>query len=120
MINIKSNGSKFLGERPDTIEDLLIRLQTNTLDPRFSPFIYNTTEGVRFAGNFFDLSGVFDIVIEGEPDIEARLRGAIRANVASPSFSLALDCIRLGRSDGSRFRAEQVERRRSNYLGRLI
>ena len=64
--NIISNGSKWAGEDPDTIETLLDVLKEYKLDYRCRPFIerFNVCpcgEVYHFSGNFKNLSHVFSI-----------------------------------------------------------
>ena len=64
---IKSNGSKWYGEQPDSIEKLLEVLETEPLDKSFERYgnFYEPTEGIsgsiNFFGNFFTVSHVFNI-----------------------------------------------------------
>src|SRR5574343_1458957 len=65
---IISNGSKWLGQGPDTLEDLYTMLKTYALDPDFEKygnFFHYTTgkhfEVYHFHGNFACISHVFDI-----------------------------------------------------------
>ena len=64
-MEITSNGSKWLGEPPDSVETLLGVLGSETLDPTFEHyggFIYYIGEGKLHAfGNFLTCSHVFDI-----------------------------------------------------------
>ncbi len=86
MINIISNGSKWAGDLPDTLDQLCEVLQSNPLDRTFEDYgnfiIAPTVEHdavVRFWGNFFNLSHVFSVDTD-EPEIIERLTGLIRAN----------------------------------------
>lgn len=93
MITIHSNGSKWAGESPDTIDRLLEVLAAETLDPRFEEYgnfyIVNkpitTTSGVHFFGNFMTVSHVFNIDTDDQPTIDA-LTAAIRANQATAEY----------------------------------
>lgn len=66
-MEIISNGSKWAGEKPDTIERLMEVLQEYILDPRFDEerfgrFCYQLSTGVFHAlGNLLDRSHVFSI-----------------------------------------------------------
>jgi hypothetical protein len=95
---IHSNGSKWHGESPDTVEQLFAVLQTHVLDRMFefedgTAFIERSgaddkwaPQGtVRFWGNFLHLSHVFSIDTD-EPDLIARLTAAIQANMARPDY----------------------------------
>lgn len=86
---ITSNGSKWCGEAPDTIEDLFHTLQTETLHPmfeRFGNFVEEAPSGlVRFWGNFATVSHVFQIDTD-EPVLICGLTLAIRGNQATQSY----------------------------------
>lgn len=108
MLEITSNGSKWAGEKPDTIEQLLEALENNALDRTFENygnFIIkctpeyweeNSRQGfmrgmkhligtTHFFGNFYSLSHVFNIRTD-EPDIVSKLTKAIRANQQRPDY----------------------------------
>ncbi len=89
MTSIISNGSKWAGEEPDTLEVLCEVLQSNTLDRTFEGFgnfvLADAGEPVRFWGNFFDVSHVFSIDTD-EPEVIERLSGLIRANQQKPEY----------------------------------
>jgi len=81
---IRSNGSKFAGEQPDTIETLLQVLKDHPLDRSFEAcgnFIQHEpiTGNVRFFGNFVTVSHVFSID-STEADVIQSLTLAIQAN----------------------------------------
>jgi hypothetical protein len=87
---ILSNGSKWAGEQPDSIDDLLAVLAAEPLDrihEAYGNFIEVAAEGdtwaepgtVGFHGNFLNLSHVFDIRTTDAGVIE-RLTAAIRTN----------------------------------------
>jgi len=91
-------GSKWLGEAPDSIDQLLETLENYALDRVFEGygnFIIGpplelgsgeTLPGiVRFWGNFFELSYVFSIDTD-EPETIKRLTKAIRDNQARPDY----------------------------------
>lgn len=82
MINIESNGSRFYGQAPATIDELVHALNRHPLNVlMFDRFVWR--EGgarVRFHGNFLTISHVFSITTD-EPEVIATLRGAIRANL---------------------------------------
>ena len=101
-VEIISNGSKWAGEEPDTIAELLERLATCTLDPRFeaygdfaheeddADFLERFPEYVgtwHLFGNFYDYSHVFNI--RGQLDELAHVVEAIRANQATPAYAEA-------------------------------
>lgn len=109
----QSNGSKWAGEQPDSIETLIEVLGREPLDSsfeRYGNFAYQTPchadyddagkiidgapmfpehEGVwAFFGNFENLSHVFDIV-SNDPKVIEPLRAAIAANLASAGYAAA-------------------------------
>ena len=100
MIEILSNGSKWTGEPPDPVDKLIEVLVKYPLDRTFElygNFYINSSidwvvdpktgrkyyddfpNAVRFFGNFFNFSHVFDIVTD-ESDIITKLLAAIRTN----------------------------------------
>jgi hypothetical protein len=97
LLDIKSNGSKWMGEEPDTVDVLLWVLAENQLDPVFAPFIsdadapgywchdlnpYGGIKGVvHFFGNFARLSHVFS-VFTNNPFVVTKLRKSIKENLA--------------------------------------
>lgn len=89
MTNIISNGSKWAGESPDSIETLCEALATHTLDRTFEGFgnfvIADGDGPVRFWGNFIDVSHVFSIDTD-EPALIERLTALIRANQEKPKY----------------------------------
>lgn len=145
MILISSNGSKWAGESPDSLQDLFERLATHPLDPSFEdygdfvmparsavhvrgydedgtfvdryddtgPLHSEAPEAVRFWGNFFTVSAVFEIDTD-EPELIARLTAAIRANQERPDYKAAKR-ERLGEKIAARkfAREKQKVRRRS-------
>lgn len=109
----QSNGSKWAGEQPDSIETLIEVLGREPLDSRFEgygDFAYQTPchadyddagkiiDGApmfpehervwAFFGNFANLSHVFDIV-SNDPAVIEPLRAAIAANRASAAYAAA-------------------------------
>lgn len=98
---INSNGSKWAGEAPDSIETLLGVLAEYVLDrrhecpPEFGhPFISVSKAGerwaplgtVRFHGNFLTLSHVFSIDTD-EPELIERMTLAIKQNMERPDYT---------------------------------
>lgn len=84
MLKIKSNGSHWYGEAPDSVDDLLRVLQNHPLDRTFEAygnFVQSaySTRVVRFWGNFRTVSHVFSIDTD-EPELIAKLTAAIRQN----------------------------------------
>lgn len=94
---IHSNGSKWAGEAPDSIDKLIEVLKNNTIEERFfesfntrskkglkwhqlSPIDVNVTKTKHiFFGNFEEVSHVFRIETN-DPDIIKKLSNAIRNN----------------------------------------
>ena len=104
MIKILSNGSRWAGEEPDSIENLLEVLREHPLDRSFehygnfvdtsplwgpdgtSPNPYPDNPGVVvYSGNFSNLSHGFNIHTD-EPEVIALLTDAIRANQQRPDY----------------------------------
>lgn len=86
------NGSKWAGDQPDDIETLFRVLEMYALDPQFEPYgnfvlddpvsdagEHLVPNGVRFWGNFAELSHLFEIDTD-DPDLIERLTAAIRKN----------------------------------------
>lgn len=94
---INSNGSKWAGEKPDSIEKLIEVLSETPLDRRFEAcgnFAYKGKckhdreilgHQTRFFGNFLKLSHVFNIDTDN-PIIIKKLRNTIRANKLRPDY----------------------------------
>jgi hypothetical protein len=95
---IHSNGSKWAGEAPDSIEKLLEVLGTHVLDRRFegpepTTFVEVSKVGekwavpgtTRFFGNFLELSHVFSIDTD-ESYVIAKLKAAIEINMARADY----------------------------------
>lgn len=76
---INSNGSKWAGESPDTLDQLYAVLQSEPLDPTFEKFgdfalrdAPEFPDAIRFWGNFFTVSHVFSIDTN-DPDVIATI-----------------------------------------------
>lgn len=86
---INSNGSKWAGEAPDTIDDLLKALASNPLHWGFDGNLIYPLENMpgttRFCGNFLTVSHVFCIDTD-EPDVIKKLTAAIRVNQQRPDY----------------------------------
>lgn len=87
---IISNGSKWAGQAPDTVEQLLTVLATQPLDSTFEDygnFITRSRIGrtVSYFGNFRNVSHVFNIRTD-DPSVIRRLSRAIRANQRRPDY----------------------------------
>ena len=100
MLEICSNGSKWAGQKPDTIEELIKVLNTYTLDPSFEKygnFINNNPQWlkpeynekykgcIKFFGNFAEYSHVFYIITD-EPEIIEILTVAINKNKETEEY----------------------------------
>jgi len=89
---IHSNGSKWAGQAPDPIETLFERLKEHALDPMFEEygcFAVNLGNGVvKFWGNFYELSAVFDIDTD-DAELCHRLIAAIKANERTVAYRAA-------------------------------
>ena len=92
MINIIANGSKWAGQSPDTLQDLLAMLAAHELDPIFEKYgnfvLTDRTPVVRFFGNFLTWSHVFTIDTD-EPQTIKLLTSAIRKNQRTPAYRAA-------------------------------
>ncbi len=118
FVYIMSCGSRWGGEEPGDIADLLDALKSATLDPKFEKYgnfinpspcrgVRNPEWGygakvpewidgeplyaapvTRFFGNFLNLSHVFNIDTNDAPTIAA-LTAAIKANIASEAYQEA-------------------------------
>jgi hypothetical protein len=100
VIKIISNGSKWAGQEPDTIEELLNALNRYTLDPTFEkygnfvnsdpvwlkPEVAEKYKGCTVIfGNFIDCSHVFRIVTD-DAEIIAALSEAIERNKETAEY----------------------------------
>jgi hypothetical protein len=89
MTTVNWNGSKFLGQEPDSIEVLFERLKTYTLDPIFENYgnFVHLRPGrpTHFFGNFLYPSHAFSIDTDDQELIE-RLVAAIKANKQTPAY----------------------------------
>lgn len=103
MIEILSNGSKWYGQKPDTLEQLIDVLGEYALDPTFEKYGNFVMEYkplkwteknsqykgcASFFGNFYSLSHVFRIITD-ELEIIERITAAIRANQHTEAYRLA-------------------------------
>lgn len=94
---IISNGSKWYGEEPDTVEVLLDVLENHPLDRVFESygnFAYRAKNkhdreimgnSTRFFGNFLTISHVFNIQTN-DNDLITKLCKAIRKNKRRPDY----------------------------------
>lgn len=116
MINVHWNGSKFAGEEPDSVDELLRVLAEHTLDPTFEKygnFAENQADGVvLFWGNFYDLSHGFSVETD-ERELIERLTGAIRANQETAAYKEAREVRRQEDEDRKRRETALLARWRS-------
>jgi len=93
-MKISSNGSRWYGESPATIEELLQVLKTETLNPvfeakRYGRFFYSLPDGNYCAsGNFQSVSHVFNIT--GTLAELTPLKEALEAARKRPEYRKAL------------------------------
>ena len=71
LIKIRSNGSKWGGEKPDGINKLIERLRKHKLE-EFSERLVERDE-VQFWGNFKNLSAVFKVYVQLGSELEKEL-----------------------------------------------
>lgn len=93
MISVISNGSKWAGELPDSIEvlcDVLKREPLNPLFEEYGNFIIAEDDSatVRFWGNFLNLSHVFEIDTDDSQLIDT-LTALIRENQTRREYRAA-------------------------------
>ena len=104
---IHSNGSKWIGESLDSIDQLIEVLASHTLDPKFEQygcFVQTDNEiswpdgspdhwtpaMYQFFGNFLELSHVFRIDSD-DPDVKRRLCAAIHDNRQTDAYKAAAE-----------------------------
>jgi hypothetical protein len=95
MIEIISNGSKWAGEQPDSIADLLeVLAGPYVLDRTFEEygdFIYRNEDGKwRAWGNFLELSHVFNILADTREELAA-IEEAVRLQKERPDYTAQPD-----------------------------
>ena len=103
MLEIISNGSKWLGQEPDSIEVLVETLKQYALDPVFEEygnFVCHNPRWIKkesneiykgctkIHGNFYTLSHTFDIITNDEEIIE-QLETLIRNNLQTEAYKQA-------------------------------
>lgn len=123
-------GSKWAGQNPDSVDDLMRMLRDHPLDPTFEEFgnfVQRTPELLSDApvslhglahitGNFFTHSYVFGIWTDDEPLID-RIEAAVRANQATPEYADAKTAVarrKADRAEHDRIQRERWERNRCN------
>lgn len=77
---IISNGSKWYGEAPDSLEVLHVTLAKYRLEPWSHWTYYPDAKTYVFHGNFIDISHVFNITSD-DPEIIEQLQTAIKLNL---------------------------------------
>lgn len=89
MIKIYSNGSKWAGEKPDSIGKLKERLKNYPLDSTFEKygnFAFKERKGnYHLFGNFKTLSAIFNIETDNQKVFEG-LKKLIKANQKRPDY----------------------------------
>ena len=98
---IQSNGPRWAGQAPASVDELLDVLARETLDPRFEKygnFILRDEPPLRFWGNFFNVSHVFSIDTD-DPALIDRLTSAIRANQQRPDYQAARASLTMYRTE---------------------
>jgi hypothetical protein len=100
MLEIKSNGSKWYGQEPDSIETLLDAFSKYTLDPRFenygdfvnlNPQWLNRVNAEKYAGcasifgNFMNGHGVFNIITDDQ-ELIAKIAALVNQNKQTPEY----------------------------------
>ena len=88
---IISNGSRFAGQPPATLPELLAVMAEHPISAHFRDILASNVPGrpgfVDFLGNFEDVSHVFHILTD-DPDVCATMYAAIRANAARFGWTL--------------------------------
>ena len=107
MTEIHSNGSKWCGKEPDTIEQLCEVLKEHTLDPEFEKlgnFVNHNPQWIKpnaqekyagctqIFGNFYTCSHVFNITTD-DAELIARLEKLIRENQSTEAYLKAKELI---------------------------
>ena len=90
---IISNGSRWAGQAPATLPELLTVLRDHPVDPRWRDTacarnVPGRPGFVCYLGNFADVSHVFHIVTD-EADVCATMNAAIRANADRFGWTIA-------------------------------
>jgi len=103
MLEIISNGSKWAGQQPDSIDVLVETLKQYTLDPTFEEygnFVCHNPHWIKkesneiykgctkIHGNFYTLSHVFDIITD-DKEIIVQLETLIRNNQQTEAYKQA-------------------------------
>lgn len=121
---IHSNGSKWLGQDPDSIDTLLDLLAREPLDPTFEQygnFMHPGPDGMTtFFGNFNQWSHVFRIDTD-DPAVITALRRAIRTNQRRPSYRAAKrECTAREERRKAEVARECAERQRKAEIRRRV
>ena len=85
---IISNGSRWAGQAPGDLDELLGVLAKHPLSARYAPFIHVSEIGgsTQFFGNFATVSHVFNIDTN-DPETIAKLTEAITKNQQRPDYA---------------------------------
>jgi hypothetical protein len=128
-ITIQSNGSKWAGEQPDSIEELIQVLGQYVLSRIHEPFIETPKAGecwaeqgtTRFSGNFYELSHVFSIDTD-DPELIERLTTAINANIGRPDYQAqpSIEQRRLADEEYRRARDAERDAQRQQAARRIL
>lgn len=94
---IHSNGSKWAGETPNSLAQLLIMLDSEPLDPAFLRYGFRELyKGeAHYLGNFANLSNVFHVSCTPGGSADRLLQEAVTKNLLRPDFIAALTDPRL-------------------------
>lgn len=84
---IISNGSRWAGQEPASMADLIDVLAMHPLDAQYAPFFHTSeaTGATRFFGNFTTISHVFNIDTTDDDTI-TNLKSAIATNLKRPDY----------------------------------
>lgn len=82
---VRSNGSKWAGEAPDPVRDLLERLRSEVLTRAYNAEETMPNGAARFTGNFLHVAAVFDVETT-DPATIAALRDAMAENRLSSAY----------------------------------
>ena len=116
---INSNGSKWAGQAPDTVADLLKVLSSHPLDRTFEEygnFIIADKDMWHFFGNFLTVSHVFSIDTDDRETIDS-LTVAIRCNQTRRDYQSQPDPVAVREARARRaeeLRRSDIEKRKSN------
>lgn len=128
MLEIISNGSKFYGQKPDTIDQLIRVLEATPLDPcfeKYGTFVQPNPHFLKkeaqqkyagcthFHGNFHQVSHSFNIITD-EPETIEKLTAAIQGNINSHAYKQAKKEYKAWKKEQEQARLEQIRKLRVN------